>query len=150
MLSKCPGANIQTLGFMPKEEGIRHLRETDFLLLIAGDPSSHAGKLFDYFAVGKPILALSPPGGEIDRLLQLTGTGLCAHPSDKIAIRQMILSACGQLSRGLPMINPNVDAIQNYSWPNVISRFAAAVDLRATSETETTTEMQQAVLTSCA
>jgi len=122
-------ANVRLLGFMPWTQGIRRLQESDLLLLIATDPSSHAGKLFDYLGCGKPILALSPPGGEIDRLLRLTRTGWCADPWDKDAIRQMILSAYWQLSTGSPAINPDRDAIRDYSWPNIFSRFAAAVQL---------------------
>jgi len=122
-------AAVRLLGFMPKQQGIRHLQETDFVLLIATDPSSHAGKLFDYFACGKPILAVSPPGGEIDRLLRLTRTGWCADPWDVDAIQQMIISACQQLHRGSAAMNPDLDAIRNYSWPRILSRFAAAVGL---------------------
>jgi glycosyltransferase involved in cell wall biosynthesis len=58
-------AIVRQLGFMPMAKGLRYLEETDFLLLIASDPTSHAGKLFDYFATAKPILALTPPNGEI-------------------------------------------------------------------------------------
>jgi len=134
---------VRLLGFMPKEQGIRSLQETDFVLLIATDPSSHAGKLFDYFACGKPILALSPPGGEIDRLLRLTRTGWCADPWDTAAIQRMILSACRQLSQGSPAINPDLDAIRNYSWPHIISRFSAAVGLGSEERVSTTPEEMQ-------
>jgi glycosyltransferase involved in cell wall biosynthesis len=121
--------NVRLLGFMPKQQGIRHLQDSDFLLLIATDPSSHAGKLFDYLACGKPILALSPPGGEIDRLLRRTRSGWCADPWDPKAIRQMILSACRQLRQGSPAFNPDLDAIRACSWPRILSRFAATVGL---------------------
>jgi hypothetical protein len=116
---------------MPKEQGLERLQETDFALLIASDPSSHAGKLFDYLGCGKPILALSPPGGEIDRLLRETRTGWCADPWDPGAIRQMITFACGQLKQGLPAIDPDLEAIQTFSWRNIFARFAADVELKA-------------------
>lgn len=124
-------ANVQLLGFMPKQEGIRQLEEADFLLLIATDASSHAGKLFDYFGCRQPILALSPPGGEIDRLLRLTRTGWCADPWDTNAIQQMILSAIQQLRQGSPALNPNIEAIRSYSWPQIFSRFATTVQLNS-------------------
>jgi len=122
-------ANVRLLGFMPKQEGIRHLQETDLLLLIATDASSHAGKLFDYFACGKPILALTPPGGEIDRLLRLTRTGWCADPWDLTAIQEMVVSAHRQLRQDSPAITPDLDEIRNYSWPRILSRFASTVKL---------------------
>lgn len=122
-------ANVRLLGFMPKQEGIRQLEESDFLLLIATDASSHAGKLFDYLGSRKPILALSPPGGEIDRLLRLTRTGWCADPWDTNAIRQMIAGAVQQVRQGSPTISPNLEAIRTYAWPHILSRFATTVEL---------------------
>ena len=122
-------AVVRLMGFMPRQKGIQHLQESDFVLLIATDPSSHAGKLFDYLGCGKPILALSPPGGEIDRLLRVTGAGWCADPWDPNAIRAMLLAAFHLLQQGLPVINPDVAAIRSYSWPSIFTRFASAVDL---------------------
>jgi glycosyltransferase involved in cell wall biosynthesis len=123
-------AAVRLLGFMPKEQGMRHLLETDFALLIASDPSSHAGKLFDYLGCGKPILALSPPGGEIDRLLQRTRSGWCSDPWDPSAIQQMIIFACQQLRQGFPARDPDLDAIRTYSWPHIVGRFAAAIEIK--------------------
>jgi glycosyltransferase involved in cell wall biosynthesis len=117
---------VHRLGFMPKLQGIRYLQETDFVLLIATDPGSHAGKLFDYLGSGKPILALSPPGGEIDRLLQRTRSGWCADPWDKKAIQQMIVFAYQRLKQGGGIIHPDDDAVQTYAWPNVFANFAIA------------------------
>jgi hypothetical protein len=122
-------ANIKLAGFIPKEEGIKRLEETDFALLIATDASSHAGKLFDYFACGKPILALSPPGGEIDRLLRSTRMGWCADPWDLNAIRQMMLSAYLQFRQTSFPLNPDVEAVRRFSWPFIISRFAETVGI---------------------
>ncbi len=128
-------AFVQVMGFMPKLEGIRKLQESDLVLLIATDPSSHAGKLFDYFGCGKPILALSPPGGEIDQLLRLTRTGWCANPWDQQAIQQMILAAYRQLQRGFPAIDPDVEAVRQYAWPSILARFASAVGIGPAANT---------------
>jgi hypothetical protein len=130
-LLKRTKANVRVQGFMPKLEGLRHLQESDFLLLIATDPGSHAGKLFDYLGGGKPILALSAPGGEIDQLLQRTRSGWCADPWDKGVIREMILSAYRRLTAGAPILCPDRDAVQAYSWPQVLARFAKATGIGA-------------------
>ena len=122
-------SSVRLLGFMPKEQGIRELQDSDFLLLIATDASSHAGKLFDYFGCGRPILALSPPGGEIDRLLRLTRTGWCADPWDPAAIQLMILSACRLLRHGTLAMDRDMNAIRSYSWPCILDRFTIAVEI---------------------
>src|SRR5258706_12095542 len=118
---------VEQLGFMPKRQGLRYLEETDFLLLIATDPTSHAGKLFDYFATGKPILALSPPNGEIAKLLRETRAGWWADPYDMEAIQAMLLQAFDRLQAKECLINPNWDAIRSYSWPSIFKDFVASM-----------------------
>ena len=113
---------IRRLGFLPKFEGIRRLEETDYLLLIVNDPTAHAGKLFDYLASGKPILALSPPNGEIAHILEKTRTGWCADPTDKAAIKSMLLTAYERFKKGGPVIDPDREAIQEYSWPEIVRK----------------------------
>jgi hypothetical protein len=122
-------AIVRQLGFMPILEGLRYLEETDFLLLIATDPTSHAGKLFDYLGTGKPILALSPPNGEIAKVLQETRTGWCADPWDRAAIQAMMLEAFGRLQSGQPIVEPNWDAVRSYSWPVIFANFVATTGI---------------------
>lgn len=125
-------APVKVLGFMPKLDGYRRLAETDFALLIATSSGSHAGKLFDYLGAGKPILGLSPPGGEIDLLLQQTRTGWCVDPWDPDAIRQMILSAFWRFKQQQEIITPDVQAVQQYAWPNIFARFAEITQINPT------------------
>ncbi len=125
-------APVKVLGFMPKLEGFRRLAETDFALLIATSPGSHAGKLFDYLGAGKPILALSPLGGEIDLLVQETRTGWCADPWNPDAIRQMILSAFWRFKQQEEIIKPDIDAVQQYAWSNIFARFAETTKMNPT------------------
>lgn len=122
-------ATVRQLGFVPKEEGIRYLEESDFLLLIATDPGCHTAKLFEYLATGKPILALSARGGEIDQLLRRTRAGWCADPWDKPAIRSMIVSAYERAQSGAPIIDPDWDVINSYSWPVIVAGFARAIGI---------------------
>jgi glycosyltransferase involved in cell wall biosynthesis len=125
---------VSKLGFVSKAEGVRLLQGADLLLLIATDPTSHAAKLFDYIATGKPILALSPPGGEIDRLIRQTGTGVCADPGDVVAIREQVLRLfeCSRNKRTL--FRPDLAAIGRYSWQSVMREFAERIGLCEGSE----------------
>ena len=116
-------ARVTQLGFMPRPQGLHYLEETDFLLLIATDPTSHAGKLFEYLATGKPILAISPPDGEIGKLLEETGAGWCVDPWDRTAIQTMLLEAFHRLQSGQRLITPNLAAIRSYSWPAIFSTY---------------------------
>ncbi len=131
-------AVVRQLGFMPKLQGLRYLEETDFLLLIATDPTSHAGKLFEYLATAKPILALSPPNGEIAKLLRETRAGWCVDPWDQAAIQTMLLHAFTRLQAGQRLIRPNWDVIRSYSWPVILANFCATTGINREGEREVT------------
>ncbi len=122
-------ANLRCYGFLAKKEGIRLLEEADVLLLIATDPGSHAGKLFECLATGKPILALSPAGGEIDRLLRQTRAGMCVDPWDVDSIASALRKCFDSLEAGRAITVPDRRAVEQYSWPVIVSRFASAVGM---------------------
>jgi hypothetical protein len=42
------------------------------------------GKIFEYLGAGRPILAIGPRGGEIDRILQMTGRGTLAETVEEL------------------------------------------------------------------
>ena len=46
-----------------------------------------SGKVFEYIAVGRPILAVVPPDGAAAELIRETGAGVVAPPDDPAAIR---------------------------------------------------------------
>ena len=46
-----------------------------------------SGKVFEYVAVGRPILAAVPPDGAAAELIRETGAGIVAPPDDVDAIR---------------------------------------------------------------
>ncbi len=122
-------ASVEQLGFLPKPEGLKYLEETDVLLLIATDPTSHAGKLFDYLATGKPILALSPLDGEIAKVLRQTRAGWCVDPWDQVAIQKILLQLLDRLDRGERLSDPDWKAIDAYSWPTIFANFASATGI---------------------
>jgi hypothetical protein len=125
---------VKQLGFLPKLEGIRRLGETDYLLLIVNDPTAHAGKLFDYLASGKPILALSPPDGEIAHILERTRTGWCADAGDKLAIKSMLLAAYQRVKLGSAIVDPDWVAIREYSWPEIVHKVVNTIGIAAVQE----------------
>ena len=124
-------ANVEQLGFMPQVQGLHFLEETDFLLLIASDPTSHAAKLFDYLATGKPILALSSTSGEIAKLLRETRAGWCADSCNQGAIQQMLLQAWNRLNSSDRIVEPNWQTIRSYSWPEIFGNFVRQTGIRS-------------------
>jgi len=121
---------IRQFGFMPQSQALPYLEETDYLLLIVDDPTAHGGKLFDYMATGKPILALSPLDGEVARLIQQTRTGWCVDPRDPAAIRAMIIRAYERFQSGEgPLPEPNWALIRQFAWPSLVAKLVKATAL---------------------
>jgi hypothetical protein len=114
------------MGFFPRAEGVRLLQETDYLLVPANDPTAHAGKLFDGLATGLPTLALTPPEGEVARLLAETGGGVAVHGADVSAIGKLLVDAFNRLD-GKPhhFPTPNREAIAFYERQNLVARLVS-------------------------
>ncbi len=63
---------VVQIGFLPQDELFGRLEETDFLLLTMMHAGSMTGKIFEYLATGKPILAVAPRDSEVSRLIAET------------------------------------------------------------------------------
>ncbi|MBV8206214.1 MAG: hypothetical protein JO041_05435 [Acidobacteria bacterium] len=113
-------AGVREYGFLTKQRGLDLLKEANLLLLIATNAKSHAGKLFDYLASGKPIIALSPPGGAIDQVLRETRAGWCVDPFNVTAIRDLLHMCHNRLQAGEALVSPEPGAVRRYSWPQIV------------------------------
>jgi glycosyltransferase involved in cell wall biosynthesis len=120
-------SDVRILEFMPQAEARRYMEDTDYLLLNMTNDITLPGKLFEYLATGKPILALSPAGGEVDRILTQTGAGWCVEPNDPVAIRKVLLRLCDPAGDGQGSITPNLEAIRRYERPRLASEYGEAI-----------------------
>lgn len=127
-------SNIKLLGFLPQAQALEQMEDADYLLLTLTDASHLPGKLFEYLATEKPILAVTLGDSEIARLLAETGAGLHADPSDPDAVRRMILAAVDRLDNGAG-IRPDLDAIRRYQRPRLAAELAGLIDLAAARRT---------------
>jgi glycosyltransferase involved in cell wall biosynthesis len=117
------GARLTRMGFLPRAEGVKQLEQCDYLLLIANERTTHAGKLFDYLAAGLPILALTTPEGEIARIIQETRAGLAVDGSSPEAIRALLLAAWERLQgRSSPFREPDREAVMAYERRHLVDR----------------------------
>jgi glycosyltransferase involved in cell wall biosynthesis len=95
--------NIELTGYLPHRQSIAHLKEGDLLLLVVGSgPGSQAvmtGKIFEYLAADRPILALAPAGAAAD-LIQEARSGYLVDPQDSQAIARQLVLLYQKWSRG--------------------------------------------------
>jgi glycosyltransferase involved in cell wall biosynthesis len=120
-------SEIRTFGFMPQAEGLRQVENTDFLLLTMTDGPSLPGKLFEYLATGKPIIAISPLDGEVAGILRRTGAGRCVAPDDRQGIRKLLLDVYHRQHQGSDGFQPDWNEIQRFERPRLAGEFGTLI-----------------------
>ncbi|HLZ26949.1 MAG TPA: glycosyltransferase family 4 protein [Chloroflexota bacterium] len=86
---------IRYRGQLEHASTIQAMRAADVLLLVAnttpGAEATVPGKLFEYMAVGRPVLAIAPPDSSTADVLNQTGIGWLAPSGDPAAIASALL-----------------------------------------------------------
>lgn len=86
---------MENTGYVSHHEALQANIDSDILLLLIGDHDRfkpvYAGKVFEYLRAGKPILALAPKDGAVDKLLSATEHGKTFLSTDVSEIKKMIL-----------------------------------------------------------
>ncbi|HET6175075.1 MAG TPA: glycosyltransferase [Gaiellales bacterium] len=90
------GKALALEGFRPHAEALAAMRAADVLLLLVPRAGGRgrfvvSGKVYEYLAAERPILALVPPEGDAASLLRDTGSAWIADPDDE----DHILAALG-------------------------------------------------------
>jgi len=120
-------STVKLIGFKPQSEAVALTEESDYLLLTMTNEFSLPGKLFEYLATGKPVLALSPRGGEVDQILQETSGGWCVEHTDRAAIQGMIRDAWESVTGGRSPLQSNREAIRRYERPRLAAELASLI-----------------------
>ena len=86
------GDRLELLPYAPRAASLALQRDSEALLLLIPEAGGRgrgvlSGKVFEYIAVGRPILAVVPPDGAAAGLIRETGAGVVAPPDDAGAIR---------------------------------------------------------------
>jgi glycosyltransferase involved in cell wall biosynthesis len=88
-------AVVDVLGHLPHKQALTVMKQSDILVLVGdtapGSGDYIPGKLFEYMAIGHPILALSQPG-ESTKIIETYKLGIVADPLDLAAIKQAVLT----------------------------------------------------------
>ncbi len=90
---KLKNVKVEFLEKLPHHQALEKLLAADVLLLFLSPQDSPAvmtGKIFEYLAARKPILALAPDHSGAAQLIKKLKVGQVAHPLDKKAIKEKI------------------------------------------------------------
>jgi glycosyltransferase involved in cell wall biosynthesis len=108
------GDRLELVDYLPRAESLRLQRDSEALLLLVPDAGGRgrgvlSGKVFEYIAAGRPILAVVPPDGAAAELIRETGSGVVAAPDDVDAIGQALVELHARFANGgLPSVELSV------------------------------------------
>ena len=90
------GDRIELLGDVSRRRSLELQRDSEALLLLIPESGGRGrgvltGKIYEYLAAERPILAVVPPDGAAARLVRDTGSGTVVPPDDVEAMREALL-----------------------------------------------------------
>jgi glycosyltransferase involved in cell wall biosynthesis len=90
------GDRVELLGDVSRRRSLELQRDSEALLLLIPESGGRGkgvitGKIYEYLAAERPILAVVPPDGAAARLVRDTGAGVVVPPDDVDAQREALL-----------------------------------------------------------
>lgn len=123
--------DVRIVGYVTQSEAFRWMEETDYLLLTMADPTATTGKIYEYIATQKPILAFSPLDGEVASTLNETKAGWCLDPNDVNSIRDRLFEIATNASGAT--LQRDEAAIRGYNRIGLAEKFANIISRRDSS-----------------
>src|SRR5207248_5718684 len=123
------GDRVELLGDVSRRRSLELQRDSEALLLLIPESGGRGrgvltGKIFEYLAAERPILAVVPADGAAAKLVRDTVAGVVAAPEDEDAIRDALVALHGQWQRGELDGPPLSD-----EWRDRLSRASRVEDL---------------------
>jgi len=99
------GSRVELHPYVPRRRSLELQRDSEVLLLLIPDAGGRgkgvlSGKVFEYLAAERPILAAVPPDGAAAKLIGETNAGVVVPPDDVDAIGAALVDLHGRWARG--------------------------------------------------
>src|SRR5207249_4588870 len=99
------GDRLELHPYVPRRRSLELQRDSEALLLLIPDADGRgkgvlSGKVFEYLASERPILAAVPPDGAAAELIEETGAGVVAAPDDVDSLRDAIVGLHAKWKQG--------------------------------------------------
>jgi glycosyltransferase involved in cell wall biosynthesis len=118
------GDRLELIPYAPRATSLELQRDSDVLLLLIPDAGGRgrgvlSGKVFEYLAAERPVLAVVPPDGAAADLIRAVGAGPVVAPDDVDGIRDALVELEQRFRNGgLP------DVVLDDQWRHRLSRQA--------------------------
>jgi len=120
---------VTAMGYLPHREEVALLLASDVLWMIASDPFSTPGKLYEYLGTHKPILGLVMPGGHAEKILKDYGAAVTVAPKDVDAIADAILDLYHRWKKTLLPKNVNLPFVESFNRRSLSKELARQLGL---------------------
>jgi glycosyltransferase involved in cell wall biosynthesis len=99
------GDRLELLAYVPRRRSLELQRDSEALLLLIPDAGGRgkgvlSGKVFEYLAAERPILAAVPPDGAAAKLIEEIGAGVVVPADDVEALRAALVDLHGRWKAG--------------------------------------------------
>jgi glycosyltransferase involved in cell wall biosynthesis len=99
------GERLEVLPYLPHRRALELQRDSEVNLLLLPEAAGRgrvvpSGKIFEYLAAERPILAAVPPDGAAANLVRETGAGVVVGPEDEQGIREALVGLYARWKAG--------------------------------------------------
>jgi glycosyltransferase involved in cell wall biosynthesis len=96
---------LQLIAYAPRRQALELQRDSEALLLLIPEAGGRgrgvvSGKVFEYLAARRPVLAVVPTDGAAAELIRETGAGVVAAPDDVGGIRDALAGLHARFAAG--------------------------------------------------
>ncbi len=117
---------LQNLGYVSHDKAVNIQREASVLLLLEIDSEETKGiipgKLFEYLAAKRPIIAVGPENWDVSRIVEETNSGKVFNYTEKDRLKSYILECFEGANNQL-----NLSAIKKYHRKNLTKKLAKLI-----------------------
>ena len=124
------GDSVEFVDFVPHDEAINIMTSSDVLLLLIPYAENSkfilTGKVFEYLATGKTVLAIGPADSKAARIVQQANAGATFEEDDAEGMKNFLLRQYQNRIKGI-QTSPDWETIRQFSRERLTQRLAEII-----------------------